>query len=244
MFTAPKLTVLANNAIKELQASNIQPTPEEVLLLNRLGELAMFPDDFRLLDFCYQSYGNLKIYPLTLGAALWLQHYEKEFGPDNLHQTIAILYAMSNSRNPDAFDFQDAKDCNRILYKFGRKINLTEEEIQSILARFTVEKVEGKKKVVIEGMEVDENVSMIPGLAVLMNTYGKDTQYWLWHESEDTCMRYINEAVNIKSEGRTSVTDDRSALAIMELKSTVARIKKSRIVEPVTPVIETIKEGI
>lgn len=243
MFTPPKLSKLADEAIKELQRNGIQVTPEEVLLFNKLGELAKCPDDFELLSFCYKSFGNLKVYPLTLGAKLWLQLFEKEHPFDQDYHSYAIIYAMANSRNIEAFNFKDYAECKTILYDFASKINLTESEIKNLICQITLEKIEGKKKIAPEGMEIEDEFTLIPALSILMNIYGKDTNYWLWHESEEICSRYIKEAIAIKTE-KPVKHDDKSLLAFMEIKKVVSSIKSSRqstlLVEP-SESVESVK---
>jgi len=227
MFKVPKLTILAREAIRELEASGVRVTPEEVLLLNRLGELSMAPDDFQLLTFCYKSYGNLKVYPLTLGAKLWLQRFESDYPNDKALQSQAILYAFNNSRNPDMLDFKDDKECRKKLYDFNKKINLTEDEALKLVDLVTSESVEGKKSITPEGFELDKDNSLIPALSLLMNTYGKDTQYWLWQESEEVVQNYLIEAIKLSSDKKISI-NDRSLLAFAEIKRMVAIIKKER----------------
>ena len=236
MFKVPKLTILAREAIRELEASGVRVTPEEVLLLNRLGELSMAPDDFQLLTFCYKSYGNLKVYPLTLGAKLWLQRFESDYPEDQLLQSMAIIYALGNARNPERFDFSDVKECRKTLTAFSKNINLTESEMEKLMLSVTSESVEGKKSITPEGFKVEEDFSMMPALALLMNTYGKSTQYWLWEETEDTVNKYIIEAIKLNSDKKVDI-NDRSLLAFAEIKRMVALIKKERV-----PVVSVVPE--
>ena len=228
MYKRPTVSKLAEEAIKELALDNIICTPNEILYLHELGDLASRPDDFKLLDYCYTQYGNLKIYPITIGAKVWLQEIIKDFPFDETFMQFALIYAYSHSRNPSAFNFDTVTDCKKTILKFCKSLKVTELEWNNVIDSVTINALEGKKK----AHEDEGGCSVIPALSLLVNNFGKDKQYWLWQVSEDECLKWIHEAIKLmaQKQGATGKIDidDKSLLAFSTLKKAINEIRQSR----------------
>jgi hypothetical protein len=199
--------------------------------------MASRPDDNDLLDICYKSYGNYHCYPLTIGAKLWLQNIMKEFNFDDQFMELAAFYAYAHSRDMNAFKFDSIKSMKKIISEFALNINITEDEMSRIILDITSNELVGKKS-----HNDDKEISLYPALSLLINTYGKDKNYWLWEESCDTCEKMIKEAIKIKMEkahvkGQID-NDDRSILAFSNLKKIVNDIRNSRKTTEL-PIVET-----
>lgn len=227
MFNKPTISRFTQDSIDELEASGIHPTPNEILLLYQLGEIASRPDDDGILDFCYTKFGNLKIYPISIGAKLWLQDFIQEFPFDDQLLELASIYAYANSRDIEAFKFESHKECKNTILGFAKRISLTEAEVKDLIDSVISQTLESKKRDLLKN---EKPGSIIPALAILINTYGKDKEHWLWRESEETCIKLVEEAINLKNREHGVKVDkkDRSILAFINMKRVVNEIKESR----------------
>ena len=237
MFKPPTVSKIAEKHIKSLEDDGIKLTVNEILLLYELGKIASHPIDDKLLDICYESFGNLKVYPITIGAKLWLQHVMDSFPFDDQLIELAVFYAYAHARSPSKFIFDSNQECKKAITSFARSLKITEYEMGMLIDRVTPQTIEGRKRAHID----DKESSLIPALCLLMNTFGKDKEYWLWQETEDTCVHMIKEAIKIKAEKYTKGkidNNDNSILGFFALKKAVNDIRKSR--EVVVPAPENV----
>jgi len=125
---------LAKEAIRRLRLEDIEPTLDEIIWLNNLANRTEIVVDAGLLLFKSKKVGNIEIYPMTIGARVWLLEIAfKWFSSeaDQVLSDLSILYAYSNSRSPELFDFPDQRAARKAILKWAEKINSTEEEIKN-----------------------------------------------------------------------------------------------------------------
>ena len=246
MFKKPTISKTVEEEIRKLESEGIKLTPNEIVYLYTLGEMASRPNNDKLLDYCYKSYGNYRCYPLSIGAKLWLQYLMKELPSEDQLIEMAAFYAYANSRNMDAFKFDSIPELKRVVREFASNINITDEEMARLITDISTAEIEYKK-----AHNDEKEADLYPALALLINTFGKDKNYWLWEESCDNCERMIKEAISIKMEKANAKgkldTDDNSVLAFYNLKKVVKDIRESRIKELATvdvkPIDTEVKDG-
>ena len=190
------LSVLSREYLKQLRAEGGKPTDEEIIQIYELGKQASQVFESSLLLFQYTMVGNLRVYPLTIGAKLWLEEAGRWWEGDDTMQALAIVYASCHSREPERFQFDNPRQAKRAIKKELRKANATEDEIATVLDELQRQQ---------ESKGGKEDLSFIPYLSMLMAHYGKDVDYWLWSVTDDVAADMIKEIV--KQEGNTRAAD-------------------------------------
>jgi hypothetical protein len=140
--------------------------------------------------------GNLRVYPLTIGAKLWLEEAGRWWEGDDVMQALSIVYASSHSRQPESFQFDSPREAKRAIKKELKTLNVTEDEVVTVLDELQRQQ---------DGKPSKEDLSFIPYLSLLMRHYGKDVDYWLWSITDDTAADLLKEIA--KQEGGQSAAD-------------------------------------
>ena len=219
---------LAAEAFRKFKEEGIAVTTEEVILLNSLAHDTEKVSDPELLLYTYKTVGNLKIYPMTLGARIWLLSVGlKWFENDEKLTDLAILYTYAHSQQLEALQFGSAKEAKRAINKWARTVRATEADI---LKAFDVEEADEVQleaeyllRDVVEQLKTNPaslNLSKhtkflqksdgkstediesnfgVPAIALLMHYYpGKKMEEWLWDTSEELCLELIEQAKKIE----------------------------------------------
>jgi hypothetical protein len=193
------LSVLSREYLKQLRAEGGKPTDEEIVTIYELGRQASQVFESSLLLFQYKMVGNLRVYPLTIGAKLWLEDARRWWENDPAMDTLAVVYASSHSREPERFQFDSARQAKRHILKEMKRLNVTEDELAEVLSvQNRLENGEPKER-------QKESLSFIPYLSLLMRHYGKDVDYWLWSVTDDIASDMIKEIA--KQEGNQQAAD-------------------------------------
>ena len=190
------LSVLSREYLKQLRAEGGKPTDEEIVTIYELGKQASQVFESSLLLFQYTMVGNLRVYPLTIGAKLWLEEAGRWWESDDTMQALSVVYASSHSREPERFQFENKRNAKRAIKKEMRKLNVTEEEVVEVIESMQRQHESNNSK---------ESLSFIPYLSLLMRHYGKDVDYWLWSVTDEVAADMIKEI--IKQEGNTHAAD-------------------------------------
>ena len=193
------LSVLSREYLKQLRAEGGKPTDEEIVTIYELGKQASQVFESCLLLFQYKIVGNLRVYPLTIGAKLWLEEARRWWKDDPAMDVLAVVYASSHSREPEQFQFENPRQAKRHILKEMQTLNVTEEEIAEVLE--TQNRLENGD----EKQRDKETLSFVPYLSLLMRNYGKDIDYWLWSVGDDIAADMITELA--KQEGDQKAAD-------------------------------------
>jgi len=134
----PKIHRLAREAIRRLKDDRIEPTLDEIVWLHNLAEKTEKVADPELLLFQCKRVGNINIYPMTIGARVWMLNVAlKWFDGDDLLTDLSILYAYANSRKKNSFNFETPKAARSTILKWANKITATEDEITNAFQKIT-----------------------------------------------------------------------------------------------------------
>lgn len=223
----PRLGKLARIELGRLRAAGIDPSPEDVLWLNKLGNIAEHgAADSRLVLYMSKRVGSFEVYPLTLGAKLWLQTIAQDwFGGDDTMLTFATVYALAHSRQPEKFAFKNVRQAKAKIYLWVLKVNLTADEIYKLMEELprpdekTFDPIESLKNLLAQIRKHPRNLDLTaalqcvdeyehegtegglcPALAILMRHYGGTREQWLWKESDAFITEMIKDA--LKKEAR------------------------------------------
>ncbi len=226
----PKLYKLAEEAIIKLAKEGINCTPEEVIWLNFLAERVVYPtpsSEISFLDMPVKC-GNTFLYPLTIGARLWLEEYGiKFFAGTGVLEELVFAFAMAHSKKAEIFN--NLTSCWKARLKvlnWACKIKATRSEINEAIAR-CISKYD-YDLVNIKGPEPKtENYSAKDYgdcIALLCHFYGNTPSYWLWEVSEKMCAELLRKITLLIQESQEISSDKLQALG--EFKCVVAHIKE------------------
>lgn len=228
-----KIPKLSANAYKELETNKITPTVDEVIEIYELGKKAQeYTHDSKLLMMAFKEVGNVKIYPLTLGARLFIEEIAKDwFSEDEYLVSLSLLFALAHSREPDKFNFKGKVDAEKAIREWAKTVNVTQSEIERIIIEFSIDekmppikedpefllrklvnKIEKDEKVDLaeyknyfskEDKDEDDDSSIIPLLSFLMRKYPQKTEEeLLWNTPDEMLYKLMIEARKEESKGK------------------------------------------
>lgn len=231
---------MATESLKECRANNLVLTDENIVVIYELAKIADGTYDEALRYYNGKKLGKATIYPLTLGAKIWLQYEAKELCKfdDNLY-SLCHIYAYCNSYDPEAFNFKDNQELIKALKKLSRNINFTESELFVVLQEIgEVElKEEPKKESARVAAKPKQGVSQIIGM--LMKEFGGTVSYWLW-EVPDAAIPALIEGINLQRAGNKDITtissNDKSVQAYRKLRSYIETLKNEQKINKIDKV--------
>jgi len=202
------------------------------------------------LLFQFRRVGNIKIYPMTIGARIWiLSTAMKWFEDDTDMLDLVVLYGYANSRTPEKLQFETPKEARKELNRWASTLNVTQDEITNAFSDIVQDDSSGISvvmdlleqikcnptsldltkaiKYTSSNTEITEQNWMIPYIAILMHYYpGKNESEWLWETSEDVCFEMIKKAMEFeKSEDSKIDPNDPSLIAFNNFRKALAVIK-------------------
>jgi len=237
---------LTNDALKRLKAEGINVTPEDAISLNCFAEKTSKPSDQRLLEHSGKYCGNVEIFPLTLGAKVWLKGQALEwFENEQDIYYFALFYAMAHSRFPDKFVFKNAKECRKVLHKWAKTINVSEDELLKLGGLNEEDPVEGVLKDLYDQIkEHPSRLNLIPVIkhlngrreshreegtsgivAWLIANCGQTVEYWLWERSWDETEELIKATQKNMTGEKIIDASDPSILAMREFQNLLQKIR-------------------
>lgn len=247
---------LTRQTMAQFESKNIKPTYEDIINLNDLardGTTDILSSDPTTLTMQYKTICGLNIYPLTVGARLWLQTvYTIVYDPVIL--SVAPIYAACNSRTVEKLP-QDKKSIVKALIDFSKKCNLTEDEIKEIcgmnkaIDAFESDLVSLLNDIVAQiknnPQELDlsriqsyfskmnkEHEAPITAINLLMHVYGQTANYWLWEVSEEFFIDALENANRILHEGEDNKNidpTDPTVIAYVKFRALVKEIEKREL---------------
>jgi len=219
---------MALEAIKKLRDDGIEPSLDEIIWLHNLAKKSEKYSDPKLLLFSKKKIGNIDIYPMTMGAKVWLFTVAyKWFENDDMLIGIAQAYAYSHSRYPSSFEFSTAKECRKVLLKWASKQSVSEEEIikanddneedledvtyeymlNDLIARIkkdpsNIDLSSIQRKIIYREEKEnnsENNMPFIPYMAMLSHYYPNKTfNEWLWETPEELCLEMLIKMIDME----------------------------------------------
>jgi hypothetical protein len=244
---------LAKEAIRRLRDDKIEPSLDEIVWLHELAEKTEKSFDPILFLFSCKKIGRLTIYPMTIGARIWMISTAlKWFDGDELMTDLSILYAYCNSRTLQAFEFKTPKEARTAIYNWAKNLNVTEEEILDSFKEIAPEENLDAQSLLYDiigqikenPLSLDLSKAMIylnkkndvtkkdghwisGYIAVLMHYYpGKTEEAWLWDTPEEIFMEMLNKISDFeKTDDKKIDPNDPSIIAYNQFQKAVKQIR-------------------
>jgi hypothetical protein len=241
---------LTRETLKRFKLEGILVQPEDAIALNILAEKTSKVSDQKLLSHSGIYCGNVEIFPLTLGAKVWLKTTALEwFENDEYIYNLCLFYSFAYSRDEYAFNFNTAKEARKCILKWAKGVKATEEEIL-ILSSFNVEGNAESDVLLKELVEqitnhpnhlnlvpalkyvnkierTDVDVGTTPIIAWLIANCGKTAEYWLWEQGWDSIEGIIENVQKQNSAEDYIDARDPSIMAMKKYHSKVIEIRKN-----------------
>jgi len=240
--------LLTKQALKNLKNDNISITPEQAIELNEYAEQTTHVSDQRMYNSSGKFIGNTEIFPLSLGAKVWLKEEAFEwFKYDETLYGISLIYAMANARYPSKFNFKNAKQCRKALIKFAKAVNATQEELMSIANSTQTDDYENDKILydlyeqilkhpdhlnIVSLVKYCENEGIVeqdkgitPIIAWLISNLGQSVEYWLWEHDWDSINDLIMVTQEQMSGDKIIDPNDPSIFAMKKFQNLLLRIR-------------------
>jgi len=245
---------LTKEALTRLRSEDITITPEDAIILENYAVKTDHISDQKLLEHSGKYCGNVEIFPLTIGARVWLKTEAKEWFEEDVDvYYLSMFYAMAHSRFPDKFIFKSSKVCRKAIHKWAKTINATEDELtkltnvekdantsdintiindllEQIVSNPTyinlVPLINYKKQYIDEIIGVKKDEGCTPIIAWLISNCGESADYWLWKKSWDEIEDLINSTIKQKSGEEAVDMKDPSILAMQRFNRHILQIRK------------------
>ena len=248
----PRLNELAKQTLSALRSEGVELSDIDVITIYQLARRAIecAPQSALLMNTGKQV-GNIEIFPLTLGAKMWLMTDVLEwFGNDELMIGLATVYAVAHARDVDKFIFKDGRTAEKKITAWSLRVNLTQDEIMVIEESFGASAVaqlsagDVLKGIIeqimlhpatldlsaacsyIESIETEgENVPVLEYIAILQKNFYKERDHWLWKESDEFCMEMVRQARRMQATEGQADPFDPCTKAYRELKTYCENLK-------------------
>ncbi len=247
-----RLNSLGRELVNSLIKDNIPLNPDQIVTIHELSKKSTAGlVDSRLLIMASKKVGNVNIYPLTIGAKIWMRTALIEFFPDDeVMAGLVVLYAHSFSREPEKFNFDNPYKCKEDILEWAKTNNITDKEFESVIQSFVnyvprdeifevllniIEQIKiSPSNINLEKFYTlykelqfneDNREDMIPAIAILLKYYGETKEHWLWKESEDVCVALIKQAIEMET-GKKNEQMDPSIMAYKELMKYIRELKE------------------
>lgn len=224
--TKSTINHVARQHLKELRQRGIELTDDEILWIVELCERVIKPDsrgDILALCGFGTQVGATKttLYPLTIGAAIWLQECADEWFADNPSRSFyALAWALAHGRDKDAMEqaFMNADDASRLIRKWARGLTCTVKELEQAIDRIL------KTSDDDTGTTDRPDIDWARILTEIEAATGMPAQHWLWGASLGHTMRTwvaVRERMVLMAGGKMprvdALTDALKALAKAKL---------------------------
>lgn len=230
----PRFHRLAQEAVDKLAKEGVVCTPDEILWLQDMADKIIRPtrsDERLFLDLPIPC-GNIMLWPLSIGARLWLEQYGKPWfiGTGDLEELV-FAFAMAHSRQPEIFTSMTSRWKARVKVAFWAcRIKATRKEIADAVSHCMTEDdadlVEVKTP---EPKYVPPSTSDYGDcVALLCHFYGESPEHWVWKTSEADCATLLNKISQLMPTDKKITSDSAKFKAHVLFNSVVDHIRKSR----------------
>lgn len=246
-----RLNKLGRESIRGLLESGVKLSPDEIVIIHEYSKKASSSIvDSNLLLMLGKKIGNITLYPLTIGAKVWIRKALGEFFvDDDVMVGLSIIYAHCYSRDPSKLIFDDSNKCKEEILNWAKVNNITDSEFEDAIDSFS--KFTPKNNIMellidlitqirkhpqqinlqkvlnlLDEYEFDNQSveDTVPAIAILLKYYGNTKNYWLWEESEVVCFELIKQAIEMET-GKKSNSYDPAIVAFKDLHKYIRDLK-------------------
>lgn len=234
-----EISKITEQALVECRANNIRLTDEDIIVIYELGKIADDTYNEELRYYSGKQLGKVTIYPLTVGAKIWLQYEARELCKfdENLY-SLCFVYAYCNSYNSDAFNFKDNLELIKAIKRMRKNVGFTEKELVEVLCEMgeaepeidDKEKSKQAEQNPRENKQKSQKTSQTIGM--LMREFGGSVNYWLWEIPETAICGLIDGMNDSKTssgnkvkETKTISSNNKSILAYRKLRAYIECLK-------------------
>lgn len=170
----------------------IEPDAEDVIKLYEACKLCDAPfqhTNLSLIGFGVEV-GGVMLYPLTIGASIWLDEYAVNWwGTSNTLMHWALVFAFVKGRERGVFaDLTDEKTAHAAIRKICLNFACNEKELAKAIDVLT-----GQKEAEPVGENTHGDPDWLKVVAELEITSGIDADMWLWGKSASYTQRAYME---------------------------------------------------
>lgn len=203
LLPKPILHEMARSAIAELAKAGIACAPDEILWLQEMAAKVVYPtraDELLYLDLPVPC-GNTLLWPLSIGARLWLKNYGQPWFQGTDMEDLVFAFAMAHSRRPEIFQELTSQFKARLqVAQWAAGLTATRAELNEAFARcispedYDLVEVQGGPH---EKKEAPSAVEYGDIVALLCHFYGETPEHWLWKTGEDQCADLLNKIAHL-----------------------------------------------
>ena len=198
----PRLHKLAEDAISELAKDGVVCTPDDILWLQDAADHAIRPtraDEIAFLDMPVRC-GDVLLWPLSIGARIWLKNYGRPWFDHTGQEQIILAYCMAHSRHPEVFQSLTSQfKTNYRVFKWASFIRASKRELNEAVAHCITP--EDYDMVDVSGPTPSERPEHASDygdcIALLCNFYGESPSHWLWNVGESVAAGMLNKISRI-----------------------------------------------
>ena len=120
--------------------------------------------------------GAALLYPLTLGAALWIEENVLPWFGETGMSDLTMAWALTQRHTPERiWAISGPRECTRVVKKWARRLNCTRDELTAALNKLLpVNETTGEPE------DKEGRSSYGPVITLLCREYGQSPTYWLW----------------------------------------------------------------
>ena len=234
LIPKPKFHRLAQDAVDQLTKEGITCTPDEILWLQEMADKVVRPtraDELLFLDLPVPC-GNILLWPLSIGARLWLEQYGRPWfvGAGDLEELV-FAFAMAHSRQPEILASLTSRLKARVKVAFWAcKIRATRHELAEAVAlcigQDNNDLIEVKSpKPPKEQIQTSDYGDCV---ALLCHFYGQSPEHWLWKVPEEECTKLLNKIARLMPTDKQITSDHAKFISLSTFRLVVNHIRKSR----------------
>lgn len=153
---------------------------DDLAALHRAAQAVTNPDDEdeSSLWAAPHQVGNILLYPLTLGVAVWMSEQASEwFGDKDPLADLAVAWALSLGQLPgELWEVRTARECKRRVRAWARKLTATPQQLGAALEKMLPSADPGAD-------DGEKGGGYGPTISLLIREYGKSPEYWMWKTS-------------------------------------------------------------
>lgn len=212
----------AKQAITYLTEKGIQLSTDEVAALCKCAERVENPTGQGHLVHVGKPVrcGSVWLYPLTIGAAMWLDSASQMFDDDHPASAYLLPFALANSRAALLLDeLTTYSEIQGAVKSFCKRLSATKEEIESAITQIIQPDLYAEIKKA-QRTELQPNAKKsydVEEIVALLCRWFKGTtpDYWTWGISHDRACYLLDIVVaNEMADGNTPTPADPAAKAV------------------------------
>ena len=230
-------TILSDLKAKGITANDL--TADELEMLVHAVDRANNPYrglNARLVGKPVRVAGELYIWPVTLGAKIWLTEYaERWWKRGTMMHTWATVYALHHARDPEAFTCLETRGCARFaIMRTMLRFCVHEAELRDAIARCNgIHRLDAPRKAKAKTRPDEQVVGFSRFAAELEAGTGIAVKTWLWGKSLDETIdawRTMKTLSRAAHGGKASGDDDADLNDALEnLAAAISAIVTARV---------------